>query len=342
METDDDSPIVLTKWPFYLGDGLLVVVAFAIAILGDWQLSDWQVVSCVLAVALGAGLFVLPYVVEFSVRSQEASRGRSAELQILKRQIQRAEDTVERAAVRIHQLEETLATQVQSTEVVSRVMDAKFARQEGELGALQARVTEAIEQSAVLSARLEEPAPAVTAVPDAETLQALRQAMERIEQMEQQLQLRAATLTVQDLADRLVQLEQRPVPVAAPPAEVAAAGRSMRFKRKRRTVEPHLLSRAIAAKQDSASSAVSRIIGQRVEPEVAAEVAAESEAVEASAAEIEPATLAVAAELPASTQLPAEPAPVLPAEPAPVLPAEPAPVLPAEPAPVLPAEPAPV
>ena len=65
MQPDDEAPLTLSKWPFYLGDALLVVTALAIAILGKWQLTDMQVISCVIAVALGAVIFGLPYVVEY-------------------------------------------------------------------------------------------------------------------------------------------------------------------------------------------------------------------------------------------------------------------------------------
>ena len=60
MEPDDEAPLTLSKWPFYLGDALLVVTALAIAILGNWQLTDMQVIACVIAVALGAVIFGLP------------------------------------------------------------------------------------------------------------------------------------------------------------------------------------------------------------------------------------------------------------------------------------------
>jgi hypothetical protein len=69
--SDDIPELTLPKWPFILGDLLLVATALAIAILGNWQLTNWQVVACVLAVALGAALFVLPYIVEYFAREQE-------------------------------------------------------------------------------------------------------------------------------------------------------------------------------------------------------------------------------------------------------------------------------
>ena len=87
MQSDDDSQTTLSKWPFILGDVLLVATALVISILGDWQLSNWQVTSCVISVALGAALFVLPYIVEFQVRLREETEDRSADLRILQRRI---------------------------------------------------------------------------------------------------------------------------------------------------------------------------------------------------------------------------------------------------------------
>ena len=53
MQSDDDLQTTLSKWPFILGDVLLVATALAIAILGDWQLSTWQVVSKISGCASG-------------------------------------------------------------------------------------------------------------------------------------------------------------------------------------------------------------------------------------------------------------------------------------------------
>ena len=95
MYPENDSKTTLSKWPFVVGDALLVATALAIAVLGDWQLTNWQVASCVIAVALGAGLFVLPYVVEFRVRVGEEAEDREVELRIFERQIRNLMDSVD-------------------------------------------------------------------------------------------------------------------------------------------------------------------------------------------------------------------------------------------------------
>ena len=105
MQSDDDFQTTLSKWPFILGDVLLVATALAIAILGDWQLSTWQVVSCVISVALGAALFVLPYIIEFQVRLREEAEDRTANVRVLQRHIVSTQEQGEEvAAVRCVQL----------------------------------------------------------------------------------------------------------------------------------------------------------------------------------------------------------------------------------------------
>ena len=108
MQPNDDLQTTLSKWPFILGDGLLVGTALAIAILGDWQLTNWQVASCVISVALGAGLYVLPYIVEYQVRVREEAEDRSAELRILRRQVATAESELESLDAHVESLSSNL------------------------------------------------------------------------------------------------------------------------------------------------------------------------------------------------------------------------------------------
>ena len=98
MQSDDDLQTTLSKWPFILGDVILVATALAIAMLGDWQLSTWQVVSCVISVALGAALFVLPYIIEFQVRLREEAEDRTADVRVLQRHIVSTQEQVEEVA----------------------------------------------------------------------------------------------------------------------------------------------------------------------------------------------------------------------------------------------------
>ena len=109
MQSDDDLQTTLSKWPFILGDVLLVATALAIAILGDWQLSTWQVVSCVISVALGAALFVLPYIIEFQVRLREEAEDRTADVRVLQRHIVSTQEQVEEVVERMETFEAGLS-----------------------------------------------------------------------------------------------------------------------------------------------------------------------------------------------------------------------------------------
>ena len=42
---DEEALPTLTKWPFYLGDAFLVVLALTIATLDGWQLDGIQVLA---------------------------------------------------------------------------------------------------------------------------------------------------------------------------------------------------------------------------------------------------------------------------------------------------------
>ena len=114
MHSDDDLQTTLSKWPFILGDVLLVATALAIAILGQWQLTNWQVAACVVSVALGAALFVLPYVVEFQVRVREEAEDRGAEQRMLQRQLVNTQDQLEAVSDRIEAIEGGLVNLVQA------------------------------------------------------------------------------------------------------------------------------------------------------------------------------------------------------------------------------------
>lgn len=109
MPPEKDSQTTLSKWPFILSDALLVATGLAIAILGKWQLTNWQVGACVAAVALGAALFVLPYLVEFQVRVREEREDRAAEWRILERQILATQALFDGLDARMRSLEDASA-----------------------------------------------------------------------------------------------------------------------------------------------------------------------------------------------------------------------------------------
>jgi hypothetical protein len=284
MQTDDEPLTTLSKWPFYLGDLLLVATALAIAILGDWQLTNWQVASCVIAVALGAALFVIPFILEFQIRVREESDDRSAELRVLARHIQNAEATIESEDERIRDLEAQIAANARSAELMTSAADQSAAamdqfktEQSGGLSALKGQLKALSEEQKKMEV---EWGPRLAQVPSADDLNALGQRVEK--------------------------LENAPAPTLVPPPPEKSSGnkestpRPVRAPRERRKPEPRLLHRAIKEKQDSASSAVSRIIAtKKAPPKVKEEpVPTEPPKVEASTPEPEVKSAVPAIEVP--------------------------------------------
>ena len=237
MQSDDDFQTTLSKWPFILGDVLLVATALAISILGDWQLSNWQVASCVISVALGAALFVLPYIVEFQVRLREEAEDRTADLRILQRRIVSTQDQVESMVERMESFEAGLSNLVHAQQpdaaVPTRALEEK-------IDPLNKEQAEQSAQLKVLAKQVE----ALAKSPDAKADTSSAQVVESPDP---------------DMpAEEKVKEPEKVAPVEVTPDE--AKTKKKRAKRKASSPEPSLLQRAIEQKQDKSSEAVSRII----------------------------------------------------------------------------------
>ena len=252
MQSDDDLQTTLSKWPFILGDVLLVATALAIAILGDWQLSNWQVVSCVISVALGAALFVLPYIIEFQVRLREEAEDRTADVRVLQRHIVSMQEQVEEVVERMESFEASLSNlahaQQPDSAVPARALEERIdplskeqVEQSTQLKAL-AKQVESFAKS--LDANADKSSAPVVESPDPDVL-----AEEKIEEPE------------------------KVAPVEVIPDEPKT--KKKRVPRKPRTPEPSLLQRAIEQKQDKSSEAVSRIIESKSKKSPAEEVPAD-------------------------------------------------------------------
>jgi hypothetical protein len=281
MQPDDEAPLTLSKWPFYLGDVLLVVTALAIAILANWQLTDIQVVTCVIAVALGAVIFGLPYVVEFSMRVREERDDRSSELRLLQGHLHKAEAALLECHGRLDELESGSGSVDQRCELLASAVDQKLNHTSQVLAALSQQVT-AIEvcntDQVAAFAALKDQLDAFGATPQndasAEAVTALQAALATLE-----ARLTAAVEPLDSIESRVLVLEASDqVAVEAASSATAAAeaetSASVRARRSRRSkADAGLLQRAIPEKDNSASSAVSRIIDSKSqlakpEPEV--------------------------------------------------------------------------
>lgn len=269
MQTDDDLQTTLSKWPFVLGDVLLVTTALTVAIKGEWQMTNWQVAFCVMAVALGAVIFVVPYIVEFQVRVREEREDRSADVRVLQRQVGNTKERLEILADLIESLELGLqkvsGRQPEGSDVSQDLsafsdklsaIEEKVAEQLGRLDSLNEEVT-------VLTSKAD------SGVKPTAEMDELRSGL---------ADLKTQVSALAEKADRVDASEE----AIKPPAraeKVAHPHKAAKKSRKRRTSEPRLLKRAIELKQDSASVAVSRIIESKSKP---------SEDPKAEAQEVEP------------------------------------------------------
>jgi molecular chaperone GrpE (heat shock protein) len=68
-------PPKLPKWPFLLGDALLLGLAVVVYLRGAASMGHWEILACALCIIVGAGLSVLPFLLEYRavVRLSEAS-----------------------------------------------------------------------------------------------------------------------------------------------------------------------------------------------------------------------------------------------------------------------------
>jgi len=264
MQSDDDSQTTLSKWPFILGDVLLVATALVISILGDWQLSNWQVVSCVISVALGAALFVIPYIIEFQVRLREEAEDRTADVRVLQRHIVSTQQQVEEVVERMETFEVGLSNLAHAQQPDSAVP----AR------ALEERIDplskEQVEQSTQLKALAEQ-----------------------VDSLAKSLDAKAdkSSAQVAESPDSGVPAEEKvEEPEKVAPVEVTldeAKTKKKRAPRKPPRPEPSLLQRAIEQKQDKSSVAVSRIIESKSPKSPAEEAPADETTQEVSKSETE-------------------------------------------------------
>ncbi|WP_269526457.1 hypothetical protein [Coraliomargarita parva] len=128
MQSEEDPALTLSKWPFYLGDLLLVATALAIAVLGQWDLSNWQVASCVTAVALGAALLCLPYLFEHWMRTQDLADDQSAEIRVLQRQVRELAQAIVQMQEAAELRDEQLQDLGHAGDRIASLVDAKLAQ----------------------------------------------------------------------------------------------------------------------------------------------------------------------------------------------------------------------
>jgi len=262
MHPDDDSQTTLSKWPFILGDVLLVGTALAIAILGNWQLTDWQVAACVAAVALGAALFVLPYVVEFQVRVREEREDRAADLRILEKHILNAEQDLSAIDVRMRALENSAAETDQPNAALAEIIDQKIAR----LETARSSQEEALQ---ALQKQLEELPQEAPPVFDPEILKPIEKRLKDLEARPEPPSETPPGIPPGNAAESATPASEKKSSPETPKKTLAQIERPKRTARERHgPEEARLLQRAITEKGDNSSAAVSRIIGSKAKEQI--------------------------------------------------------------------------
>lgn len=266
MEKDKDSLTTLSKWPFYLGDVLLVATGIAIVMLGQETLSNWQVASCVVSVALGACLFVLPHIVEYQVRVAEERSDRRAELRALRRKVELLEEALEGVLNPLQDVEPRIRLLAQSNDLLSGALDQQSERLESfetEQAKQVAHLEGALQK---LSGQLDSVNSQLASISEIRAeLDTFKESLASIKPEEAKdwgpdLESLKTNLTskVDALVDKLTDLE----------AQVQTAPE--RPARRRQKPEPRLLNRAMTDHSSAKASAVSRIIeakGKVDEPE---------------------------------------------------------------------------
>lgn len=247
MNPDDEAPLTLTKWPFYISDALLVGIAITIAFLANWKLDGIQVFACVLAVALGAALLVLPFVTEYLMRVREENEDRASEDRLFKKQLESTEAILSKQQERLKKLESRSNLDDQRYELLTSAIDQKTQVELPDLTELTERI-EAIEtsgtkQAQAVDALRKEIADFEKSCKEiADSLSALQSRMDTLEKANQKSSFSSTEETPNESSDDNVS------------------------RKRSKKSDSSLLQRAIQEKQDAASTAVNRIIDPSNQP----------------------------------------------------------------------------
>lgn len=128
------------KFPFFIGDLLMIGLAIFIAKQGAAPLDGWQAIACVLCVAVGSVLAILPYVLEYLAVSKAAEAAAltsvtsaAANLESIAGQIatatgqwQTVNEKADETAAKARQIAEQMSSEVKGfSEFMQRVNDSE-------------------------------------------------------------------------------------------------------------------------------------------------------------------------------------------------------------------------
>lgn len=284
MADDENESLVLSKWPFYLGDLLLVATAIAIASLSNWNLSDWQAFVCVLSVALGAAVFMLPYLVEYYMRVQEESDDRQAQIRALERKIDLLQVANEDIEDRFGAISEKLVSGGRAYDLLANAVDQKVSAVESHKASVERSFAEITERVTALEGHMttaevgtQEMSGTVDMTSD---IRVLNERMDRLNSNEKAFRetIRSLEAAVELLKAKTPQLDkdlkagseraesiETDIAEKVKPVAPKPVARLKRAPRSKRNSGNGLLKRAIPAKKTTKVSAVERIIGVKAE-----------------------------------------------------------------------------
>jgi molecular chaperone GrpE (heat shock protein) len=61
----DSKSWKISKWPFLLGDALLLAIAAILVWKSAHPIAQWEIIACIICVALGAALGVVPFILDY-------------------------------------------------------------------------------------------------------------------------------------------------------------------------------------------------------------------------------------------------------------------------------------
>jgi|ERR1043166_4718952 molecular chaperone GrpE (heat shock protein) len=122
----DARELKVTKWPFFLGDAILLGLAYFVCWQGKAPLGRWEITAAGICVTLGALLGILPFLLEYRAllkRIETSALGTAAEkiqnLEMLAAQIsgatnhwQSAQDQADKTAALAREISERMAGEV--------------------------------------------------------------------------------------------------------------------------------------------------------------------------------------------------------------------------------------
>lgn len=253
MQQDTDSLTTLSKWPFYLGDILLVAIGVSILVLSEGNLSNWQVAFCVLSVSLGALFFVLPHLVEYKVRLTEDRSDRRSEIRVLARQLEALREEID-SLPDVHSGAQSRQA-IQSSELLGEALDQHIELAEENRKELTEQVKNALQQLDSVQSELSDLQQQLAQ--NKAPVEALEQTREKIESLERSL-AEADSKFTDAMASQEADIDTKIR--SAVSQNIAKQAREPRPNRQRKNPEARLLRRAIRDDSTENSEAMNRII----------------------------------------------------------------------------------